>query len=102
MPPINARLGAVRARAILELHADFAVPPEELAKQTGLGLESIRAILRGQSYRRVSRGFPIAARDVALTPDRLQAILERRLELITAHRRFGESRAVRRARRSRR
>lgn len=102
MPPISRRLGQRRARAVIELAADFNVPAAQIARETGIGVWAVRAVLRGQTYRSVSRGFPVAVHG-GLAADELDAILDRRLELIANVRRYREARraqaAARRARR---
>lgn len=92
MPRTNARVGATRARAILHLYADHGAATAEIATACSIGIESVRAVLRGQTYRRVSRGLPLPS---TVTAEALDALLDRRLELIAAHRRYGERRRAR-------
>jgi hypothetical protein len=88
MPRPSARIGSRRARRIIELSADHGLTPTAIAGAVGCTVDAARDVLSGRTYRKLSRSFPIAAA-ATLPPEQVELILERRLDLVTAHRVYG-------------
>jgi len=102
MPRIhNSRASAQRAAAILARLVDYGEPTSVIAERFGVHPQTVRTLAAGIIHRGLSRAVPSVRMAVGgVSSDEAEDILDRQLDLIVAHRLWGE-RAREHARRRR-